>query len=235
MTPPPTSSGPPHPARPPSAEGPARPGGRGPDPIVGRRPVESRELPRRGASSFSRPPGRLRPHLSKLAGGRAAAPAPSCTPPPGGAGSGRGPNALRAFLSLNSLPNAALRAVTQKRGLSRSSARVLAWRVAIRWVLPPRGPAGPCRQRPPEICWPCVGYFGCRSKVVQVKGKRGRARGRGAGQGWGGVEAPRTHPQPGCPGGKARAGQWVLPCTSASGEGLVSHRGFQPSHSEPAS
>lgn len=71
-----------------------------------------------------------------------------------------------------------------------------------------------------------------------MKGKRAQAAAGGGGEGgagWGGVETPRTHPPAGGPGGGARAGQWVLPSTSANGEGLVSHRGFQPSHSEPAS
>lgn len=187
--------------------------------------------------------GRLRPHLSKFAGGRAAgttrptAPSLHCAPPPGRVRRGVGAQAGCTLFGSPNSPKPAWRALTQKRGLSRGSARVLAQRVALQGSLPPQDPAGPLGRRLPELPGPCVGYLGCRSKVVQVKGKRCRGPGpegggRG-GAGWGGVEAPRT--QPGGPGGEARAGQWVLPSTSASGEGLVSHRGFQPSHSEPAS
>lgn len=80
-----------------------------------------------------------------------------------------------------------------------------------------------------------MGYLGCRREVVQVTGWRGKGPGPGAGAGvgrGGGSEDPP--PAAGQPG-KKRAGQWVLRFTSAIGEGLVSHRGFQPSHSEPAS
>lgn len=70
----------------------------------------------------------------------------------------------------------------------------------------------------------------------RVARRRPRARGGGrGGAGWGGVAARRTHPPAAGQAGEARAGQWVLRSTSVIGEGLVSHRGFQPSHSEPAS
>lgn len=163
---------------------------------------------------------------------------PPCTLSPGREGRGeerRGLWAERAprFICLRipflRLPSA----LTQKRGLSRGSARVLPRRVKIGGSSRREAPRAPLAPRLPKRRWPCVGYFGCRSKVVQVIGRLRRGRGRG--QGWGGVEVPRTHPPAGGPGAEARAGQWVLPSTSASGEGLVSHRGFQPSHSEPAS
>lgn len=138
-------------------------------------------------------------------GGGSGARPPPRTPPLGGSREGRGAEQAPRFICLGILfLNAALHALTQKRGLSRRSARVLAWRVEILGFFLLRGPAGPPRPAAPKARWPCIGYFGCCSKVVQVKGKRGRGQrpgggGRG-GAGWGGVEAPRTHPPARRPG-----------------------------------
>lgn len=137
---------------------------------------------------------RLRPHLSKLAGGRASgtarAPGPlPARPHPGRSGEGAGGRAGSALdLPPNSFSKAALRSLTQKRGLSRGSARVLAWRVAIRGFHPPRGPAGPPRPTAPK-----APLAMCRLFWVPQQGGAGEREARprpeagGRGQGWSGV------------------------------------------------
>lgn len=161
-SPSPRLASPPHAPR---GESGVRRGCPGPDLIVaprGRCPAPGggpRERPRRQSRSPGWPPRPAPPTPFQVSwrvsrGEGSGARPPPRTPPPGGGGQqggagGRAGSAL--YLSRNSLPNAALHALTQKRGLSRRSARVLAGRVEILGFFPLRGPAGPLGRRLPKL------------------------------------------------------------------------------------